>query len=205
MVVNNMKVLTNKQRLILEYIEYMLSIKGFPPTLKEIANFLGIKNTSVVYRHLKRIEKKGYIKLTGGTRGVVLIKPLRGGKLVPLYRELPLTAGLLPQSRPKTYEMIEVPEWIYEKLGNNPVAVVWQWKDCDDAFVKRGDVLFISPELPDGYSGFAIFYHPETGISMRYVKVTNSEILLSNGSTDLPEKPVLIGRVVLTFRDMSKL
>lgn len=205
MVIDKMKVLTQKQRLILEFIEYMLNLKGLPPTLKEIANFLGIKNTSTVYRHLKRIEKKRYLRITGGVRGIVLIKPLRGGKLIPLYRDIPLTAGLTPLSRSIAYEWLEIPEWLFEKLGKNPVAMVWQWENCREAMIRRGDILFISPDLPEGFSGYAVFYHPETGISLKHVKLANRGLVLSEHDTQLLENPLLIGRVVLTLRDMSKI
>lgn len=205
MVIDKMKRLTQKQNLILEYIEYMLNLKGFPPTLKEIANFLGVKNTSTVYRHLKRIEKKKYLRLTGGVRGVNIIKPLRDGKLIPLYRDIPLTTGLTPLSLPETYEWIEVPEWIHKKLGRNPVAIVWQWNDYGDAMIRRGDILFISQELHEGFEGYALLYHPESGILVKYVKVNDTGLLLREQDTLILENPVFIGRVVLAFRDLSKI
>jgi len=57
-----MKPLTSKQQSILQFVETFLSKTGFPPTLKEIGDEIGVSNISAVRGHLLAIEKKGYIK-----------------------------------------------------------------------------------------------------------------------------------------------
>lgn len=54
--------LTSKQRDILEYIESHLLQKGYPPSVREICEAVGLKSTSTVHGHLQRLEKKGYIR-----------------------------------------------------------------------------------------------------------------------------------------------
>lgn len=54
--------LTSKQRDILEYIESHVSQKGYPPSVREICEAVGLKSTSTVHGHLQRLEKKGYIR-----------------------------------------------------------------------------------------------------------------------------------------------
>lgn len=54
--------LTSKQRDILEYIESHLAEKGYPPSVREICEAVGLKSTSTVHGHLQRLEKKGYIR-----------------------------------------------------------------------------------------------------------------------------------------------
>ncbi len=54
--------LTSKQRDILEYIEVHVSQKGYPPSVREICEAVGLKSTSTVHGHLQRLEKKGYIR-----------------------------------------------------------------------------------------------------------------------------------------------
>ena len=54
--------LTSKQRDILEYIEDHVSRKGYPPSVREICEAVGLKSTSTVHGHLQRLEKKGYIR-----------------------------------------------------------------------------------------------------------------------------------------------
>lgn len=54
--------LTSKQREILEYIESEVSKRGYPPSVREICNAVGLKSTSTVHGHLGRLENKGYIR-----------------------------------------------------------------------------------------------------------------------------------------------
>jgi repressor LexA len=53
--------ISDSQRNILETISTYISQKGFPPTMQELADILGIKASSV-YEQLNRLEKKGYIR-----------------------------------------------------------------------------------------------------------------------------------------------
>lgn len=50
----------NQQR-ILEYIKSEIQTKGYPPSVREIANAVGLKSTSTVHGHLTRMEKKGLL------------------------------------------------------------------------------------------------------------------------------------------------
>ncbi|MBR6954929.1 MAG: transcriptional repressor LexA [Clostridia bacterium] len=50
----------NQQR-ILEYIRSEIQTKGYPPSVREIANAVGLKSTSTVHGHLRRLEKKGLL------------------------------------------------------------------------------------------------------------------------------------------------
>ena len=54
--------LTNKQTMILEYIKEQQSEKGYPPSVREICNHVGLKSTSTVHSHLNKLEKLGYIR-----------------------------------------------------------------------------------------------------------------------------------------------
>lgn len=54
--------LTVKQKDILLYIEQEVKAKGYPPSVREICEAVGLKSTSTVHGHLTRLEKKGYIR-----------------------------------------------------------------------------------------------------------------------------------------------
>lgn len=51
----------NNQQKILEYIKSEIQDKGYPPSVREIANAVGLKSTSTVHGHLQRLEKKGLL------------------------------------------------------------------------------------------------------------------------------------------------
>lgn len=50
----------NQQR-ILEFIKSEIQLKGYPPSVREIANAVGLKSTSTVHGHLQRLEKRGLL------------------------------------------------------------------------------------------------------------------------------------------------
>jgi repressor LexA len=58
--------LSQKERLIFEYISDCLEKNGYAPTVRDICSALGIKSTSSVHDYLRRLETKGYIKKSSG-------------------------------------------------------------------------------------------------------------------------------------------
>lgn len=50
----------NQQR-ILEFIKSEIQSKGYPPSVREIAQAVGLKSTSTVHGHLQRLEKRGLL------------------------------------------------------------------------------------------------------------------------------------------------
>lgn len=54
--------LSAKQQQILEYMKAEVREKGYPPSVREICEAVGLKSTSTVHGHLARLEKKGYIR-----------------------------------------------------------------------------------------------------------------------------------------------
>lgn len=54
--------LTAKQKEILEYIKDEILKKGYPPTVREICERVGLRSTSSVHAHLSTMEKNGFIR-----------------------------------------------------------------------------------------------------------------------------------------------
>jgi len=56
-----MESLTDRQKTVLEFVERHSRDRGFPPTMREVGEALGLPNVSAVRGHLEALEKKGYI------------------------------------------------------------------------------------------------------------------------------------------------
>jgi repressor LexA len=56
-----MQKLTQRQKMVLEFIQSTIDSDGYPPTLREIGNFMGIRSTNGVNDHLRALERKGYL------------------------------------------------------------------------------------------------------------------------------------------------
>lgn len=54
--------LSKRQQMILDFIKSEVEVKGYPPSVREIAKAVGLASSSTVHGHLERIEKKGYIR-----------------------------------------------------------------------------------------------------------------------------------------------
>lgn len=54
--------ITEKQMQILEYIKNEILSSGYPPTVREICDAVGLKSTSSVFAHLEKLENNGYIR-----------------------------------------------------------------------------------------------------------------------------------------------
>jgi len=54
--------LTPRQRTILDVIRASVSSRGYPPSIREIGDAVGLTSTSSVAHQLRTLEKKGYIR-----------------------------------------------------------------------------------------------------------------------------------------------
>jgi len=54
--------LTHRQQQALDFIASCLDQRGYPPTLREIGEHMGIRSTNGVNDHLKALERKGYLQ-----------------------------------------------------------------------------------------------------------------------------------------------
>ncbi|MBA4495053.1 transcriptional repressor LexA [Paenactinomyces guangxiensis] len=57
-----MSKLSPRQQSILEYIQKEVQEKGYPPSVREIGEAVGLASSSTVHGHLARLEKKGYLR-----------------------------------------------------------------------------------------------------------------------------------------------
>ncbi|MGI6673609.1 MAG: transcriptional repressor LexA [Limnochordia bacterium] len=54
--------LSDRQRRILDYIKSEVTTKGYPPSVREIGNAVGLRSSSTVHGHLTKLEELGYIR-----------------------------------------------------------------------------------------------------------------------------------------------
>ena len=96
------------QRQTLDFIKAFIAEKGFAPTLKEIAERIGVKSVSTAHFHLERLEQKGYIK-RGPNSAFEIIENERlelGPTSVPLVGVI---AAGIPIEANENITMIDIP------------------------------------------------------------------------------------------------
>ncbi|MFF2794311.1 transcriptional repressor LexA [Lysinibacillus xylanilyticus] len=57
-----MKKVSKRQEAILEFIKEEVRAKGYPPSVREIGEAVGLASSSTVHGHLARLEQKGLIR-----------------------------------------------------------------------------------------------------------------------------------------------
>lgn len=57
-----MSKVSSRQQAILEFIRNEVRAKGYPPSVREIGEAVGLASSSTVHGHLDRLEKKGFIR-----------------------------------------------------------------------------------------------------------------------------------------------
>lgn len=93
--------LTKMQQKIYDYIADAIETKGYPPSVREIGEAVGLKSPSTVHFHIKHLEELGVL-CKDGRKGRALTLPKREtkpvGQTVPLsqIREEELPANRVP-------------------------------------------------------------------------------------------------------------
>ncbi|EPY05330.1 XRE family transcriptional regulator [Paenibacillus sp. E194] len=57
-----MSKISSRQQAILDFIRDEVRAKGYPPSVREIGEAVGLASSSTVHGHLDRLEKKGFIR-----------------------------------------------------------------------------------------------------------------------------------------------
>lgn len=104
-----MDTLTDKQQQVLDFVEDYQLKNGSSPTLREIREFLGVASDNSVLKHLKALEKKGYIEKDDTPRGIKLLDSIRE-KLQSSTISLPVL-GFIPAGGPVNADE-HIEDWV---------------------------------------------------------------------------------------------
>ena len=132
--------------IIYAFIVSYVKREGYPPSVREICQGVGIKSTSTVHAHLRRLQDEGKIEYIPGKRRAIMIKDIARESETTLPKEIPLvgtvTAGvpiLAEENILPTGEFVEVgkSELVGPAVGTTPIIVKEKFKKA------KGGVLFI--------------------------------------------------------------
>ena len=70
--------LTERERIVLAFIESHLEQRGYPPTVREIGNQLGAASSSTPQHFLRQLERKGLLRRD--PRRPRALQLIRGGR-----------------------------------------------------------------------------------------------------------------------------
>ena len=90
--------MTKMQQKIYDYIAHTLAQQGYPPSVREIGDAVGLKSPSTVHFHLKHMEEMGVINKSGHKgRAITLAQPAADTAIAPeVPQEVEPPAGRVP-------------------------------------------------------------------------------------------------------------
>lgn len=132
--------LTKQQTRVYSYLETYLRRKGRPPSYQEIQDYFGFRSLNSVVKHLKQLERKGYLESPwGNQKRAFRLLPLRTtAATIPFLGRV---AAGAPIEAVEMLEAVEVPESLL--AGGNNFALQVQGESMIDEGIRDGDVLII--------------------------------------------------------------
>jgi repressor LexA len=142
--------LSERQKNILKYIESYVDERGYPPSIREIGDRVGISSTSVVDYNLKVLERDGHIRRDREvSRGLELVRSGRGAKQTnePRVIRIPIVgriaAGVPIEAIEDAEDVLELP------VGSVPddcYALRVQGTSMIEDSIDDGDLVVIRPQ-----------------------------------------------------------
>ncbi|WP_042223687.1 transcriptional repressor LexA [Oceanobacillus manasiensis] len=146
-----MSKLSKRQQMILDYIKDEVTKKGYPPSVREIAEAVGLASSSTVHGHLSRIESKGYIRRDPTKPRAIEIIDLSEGNDIPREeaRYAPVigkvTAGLPITAVENIEEFIPLPTTSAGPDDNLFVLVI-EGESMIEAGILDGDMVIVKQQ-----------------------------------------------------------
>ncbi|HEX2643192.1 MAG TPA: transcriptional repressor LexA [Thermoanaerobaculia bacterium] len=144
-----MDYLTERQKEILEYIHEFRKERGIAPTHREICERFGYSSYGTVYKHLKLLQEKGFLRRDWNQkRGIELIRAIPGGGTVDGdgERELPylgqIAAGRPIEALPGP-DRVAVPIHLLNPRGGDHYVLRVVGESMIDEGIHDGDFVIV--------------------------------------------------------------
>ena len=102
-----MKALTPKQQQIYDYIVSFSEEHGYPPSVREIGEYVGLKSPSTVHFHLKGLENAGLITKAEGKTRAITVSAAHAAQPEPPRDRIPVVGNVAAGSPILAQECVE--------------------------------------------------------------------------------------------------
>ncbi|MCU9611966.1 transcriptional repressor LexA [Caldibacillus lycopersici] len=202
--------LSTRQQEILNFIKKEVREKGYPPSVREIGEAVGLSSSSTVHGHLARLESKGLIRRDPTKpRAIEVLDSEREENITVSYRNVPIvgkvTAGLPITAVENIDEYFPLPErlapssdtvFMLEIMGESMIEA--GILDGDYVIVKQqstadnGDIVVAMTEEDE--ATVKRFYKEKNHIRLQPENATMEPIIVSNVS--------ILGKVIGLYRQI---
>jgi repressor LexA len=204
-----MDLLTDRQAELLKFIVQQIREHNLPPSLSEMAEFLGAKSKRSAAKHLESLEDAGYIKTSGKARGITVLNSLRDSLDKGIIR-VPLLGSIQAGSPHLAEEYIE--DWI-----NLPQTLVRGRRDVfvlkvrGDSMIKagifEGDLVIVRPTKEAKNNDIVVALLHDEATVKRFIQIKNRAYLKAENpdyANIYPKEEWMIqGKVVGVIRNLE--
>ena len=197
------KQLTNRQHTVLEAIRAWIRERGYPPTIRELGQRLGIKSLRGVTTHLDAIAKKGFLKREAKARSISLldlVAPFEQAIRVPVIGRIRAGVPVLAQEQVEGHVVVDG-TWIRSaehpalpargaQAGAEHFALKVRGDSMSAAGILEGDFVIVRQQ-PTAEHGDIV------------VALLNDEATVTRFLKEADQPPLtILGKVVAVFRTL---
>ena len=207
--------LTDRQRQTLEFIAETVADRGYPPSVREICEALGLASSSTVHSHMQALQRKGYLRIDPTKPRAIellydpetgLAAERRPARSVPLLGRIAAGTPILAEEH--VDEIYPMPA---ELVGDGNVFMLEVNGDSMiDAGILDGDFVIVRQQ-PTAHSGEIVAammpsdFGDEAEATVKTIRHRGSAVWFEPANPALqpfeaPQGTEIIGKVVAVFR-----
>jgi len=203
--------LTARQRQVLEFVDSEVRRRGYPPSVREIGEAVGLSSSSTVHAHLAALQDKGYlrrdptkpraieVRLEPDTGAAVERRPVRH---VPLVGDVAAGTGVLAMQNVE--ETMPVPE---DLTGDGQLFMLRVRGDSMiEAGILNGDYVVVRQQSTADNGDTVVAGIPGEEATVKTFLRRKNKIVLRPENPDLaemvfdPSEITVYGKVVTVMR-----
>jgi repressor LexA len=192
---------------IIDFIKETVSERGYPPSVREIAEGVGLASTSAVHHHLTKLEREGRLTKAATRSRALTVPDAFAAKAIraPIIGEI--AAGSPIYALADQSESISVPTELAAKSGRNTFVLRVRGKSMIEDHIDDGDYVVVQEQATarDGDIVVALLEDSTATLKRFYKERDRIRLQPANGEMQpIYAKDVQIqGKVIGVIRRLS--
>ena len=193
---------SKKQEEILNYIDKTIKSNGYSPTVREICEAVGLKSTSTVQYHLKKLIDLGFLNKSENISRSITSRTVDSKYGIPILGEISAGQPLIAEEN----YIGELP-YFGNEINTELIALKINGDSMIDAGLYNDDLVVIDKSLIPADGDIGAFLIHNTEATVKYVdSIADKRYLIpankNYDNIEVDENIAPIGKVVSLFRDM---
>ncbi|MHC4197797.1 MAG: transcriptional repressor LexA [Planctomycetota bacterium] len=201
------KTLTKAQDRALEFLRDYVRDRGYPPSIREMKEGLGLASHSAIQNCLSALEKKGYIRRSSKARAIEFCESLRASEPAVLPLVGHIRAGAPHPAIEDVEEYIAVDRSF--TVGGGNFLLKAEGDSMVEAHIQDGDYVVVRPQstanngeivaaMVDDEATVKRFYKEGNEIRLRPANPAYKDIVIEPGRSEVS----IVGKVVAVLRSL---